>query len=146
MQQLDISKPGLGTDRKRGPDAKPRRENPFLPYEPELHVADLGDEHVCLLNKFPVMRDHALIVTREFVDQQEPLRPADFAAVWPLLGETGGLGFYNAGELAGASQRHRHFQVVPTPLVPFGANLQLEIQNSMSKPSSRMVGRSGNFG
>lgn len=106
-----------------GGPAKPRAgvgrgaaRNPFLPYEPELHVADLGPDHVCLLNKFPVLRDHALVITRRFAEQEDPLEAGDLLAVWSLLGEAGGLAFYNSGPTAGASQRHRHFQVVPTPL------------------------------
>ena len=105
-----------GADRKRGRALPPAPGNPFLPYEETLYVADVGPGHVCLLNKFPVMRDHALIVTREFEEQTTPLGAADFEALWTALGELGGIGFYNAGEIAGASQRHRHLQVVPVPL------------------------------
>jgi ATP adenylyltransferase len=64
---------------------------------------------------------HVLIVTRAFEDQQERLGPADFAALWTCLEETDGLGFLNAGEAAGASQRHKHLQVVPLPQGPGGA-------------------------
>ncbi len=103
--------------------------NPFLPYEEALRVVDLNDTHVCLLNKFNVVDRHVLLVTREFEDQQSPLGPADFAALWACLAETDGLGFYNAGEMAGASQRHKHLQVVPLPLgpgaaFPFAARLE----------------------
>jgi ATP adenylyltransferase len=97
---------------------KPKRggPNPFLPYERELHVADLSPTHVCLLNKYPVLPHHALLVTREFEDQEQLLTRNDFDASWRALAEMDGLVFYNAGELAGASQRHRHLQLVPTPL------------------------------
>jgi ATP adenylyltransferase len=94
------------------------RTNPFLPYDEALWVADLSDTHICLLNKFNVVERHALLVTRAFEDQQQPLRVADFAALWSCLEETSGLGFYNAGEAAGASQRHKHLQLVPLPLGP----------------------------
>ena len=112
------------TDRQRAAGA-----NPFLPYEAALHVADLSDTHVCLLNKFNVVDRHVLLVTREFEEQQSPLCTADFAALWAGLEETGGLGFYNAGEIAGASQRHKHLQIVPLPLgpgegFPFAARLE----------------------
>ena len=92
--------------------------NPFLPYDEELWVADLSDTHVCLLNKFNVVEHHVLLVTRAFEDQEEPLCPADFAALWACLEETSGLCFYNAGQAAGASQRHKHLQAVPLPLGP----------------------------
>ena len=54
--------------------------NPFLPYQPELLVAKLADDYVCLLNKFPVLSPHLLICTRAFVEQGEPLTLADFSA------------------------------------------------------------------
>jgi ATP adenylyltransferase len=92
--------------------------NPFLPFEPELFVADVSDTHLCLLNKFNVVDRHVLLVTRRFEDQEAPLGRADFAALWACLGETRGLGFYNAGAAAGASQRHKHLQLVPLPLGP----------------------------
>lgn len=101
-----------------GPRHKPRRSagNPFLPYDEALHVSDVSETHVCLLNKYPVLPHHTLLVTRKFEDQEQPLSRDDFDAAWRALGELDGLVFYNAGALAGASQRHRHLQLVPTPL------------------------------
>jgi len=91
------------------------RQNPFLPANPELVVGAIGDSHLCVLNKFPAIEHHALIVTRDFQDQQAPLDRSHFEALWACLRE-GGLGFYNAGAVAGASERHRHLQLVPTPI------------------------------
>ncbi len=93
-------------------------EDPFLPYDPELLVQGLGTHHVALLNKFQVLEHHVLIVTRDFEHQESPLTRADFAALHEVMRTAGGLGFYNAGEVAGASQRHKHLQWVPTPLDP----------------------------
>jgi len=90
--------------------------NPFLPYDEDLFVADVSDTHVCLLNKFNVLDHHLLLVTRAFEDQELLLTGADFAAIWSCLAEVGGLGFYNGGEVAGASQPHRHLQLVELPL------------------------------
>jgi ATP adenylyltransferase len=92
--------------------------NPFLPYDAGLFVADVSDTHVCLLNKFPVVPRHALVVTRAFEDQEAWLGPADFEALAACLAEGPAFGFYNAGPAAGASQRHKHFQLVPVPLGP----------------------------
>jgi ATP adenylyltransferase len=94
----------------------PAGANPFLPYDEDLFVADVSDTHVCLLNKFNVVDDHVLIVTRAFESQEDPLRRADLEALWTCTSELDGLGFYNAGRVAGASQLHRHLQVIPTPL------------------------------
>jgi ATP adenylyltransferase len=90
--------------------------NPFLPYEEALFVADVSSSHVAVLNKFNVLRDHLLVVTRVFEEQSLPLTRADFEALWACLGEGDALGFYNSGPDAGASQRHRHLQLVPLPL------------------------------
>ncbi|MGE5660403.1 MAG: ATP adenylyltransferase family protein [Actinomycetota bacterium] len=94
--------------------------NPFLPYEKDLFVADISDTHLCLLNKFNVVEDHLLIVTREFEEQESLLTLSDFEAMWAVLAEIDGLAFYNGGKLAGASQRHKHLQVVPLPIAPSG--------------------------
>jgi ATP adenylyltransferase len=90
--------------------------NPFLPPDPELTVADLSATHLCVLNKFNVIDRHLLIITREFEDQNELLTREDFEALEIAMGEFGGLGFYNAGTIAGASQPHKHLQLVPLPL------------------------------
>ena len=108
------------SDRKRQHTADQRelKENPFLPYEPELFVSDISTTHLCLLNKFPAVSGHALIVTRAFEEQTTPLHRADFEALWACLQEGEAVAFYNSGEAAGASQPHRHLQLVPAPLAP----------------------------
>jgi sulfate adenylyltransferase (ADP) / ATP adenylyltransferase len=103
--------------RKRRLAARSESHNPFLPADPSLIVGAIGESHLCVLNRFPVIEHHALIVTRDFEDQEAPLTRADFEAAWDCLREMGGLVFYNAGLAAGASQKHRHLQLVPTPLV-----------------------------
>ena len=99
--------------------------NPFLPYEQALFVTDISATHLCLLNKFNVVDRHLLIVTREFEHQETWLTLQDFEALWACLQEIDGLGFYNGGEKAGASQPHKHLQLVPFPLVPSGENLPI---------------------
>ena len=95
---------------------KPSGFNPFLPYEQSMYVADAGHEHVCLLNKFPVLSPHLLICSKQFVQQTQPLTVSDFAA-WILGFESDNdLGFYNGGTIAGASQPHRHMQLIKTQL------------------------------
>lgn len=87
--------------------------NPFLPYDPDLFVAELSPTHLCLLNKFNVVDAHLLIVTRHFEAQTSWLTLADFDAMWCCLHEFAGLAFYNAGPTAGASQPHKHLQYIP---------------------------------
>jgi ATP adenylyltransferase len=90
--------------------------NPFLPYERELFVADVSETHVCLLNKFNVLDHHLLIVTRHFEEQDSLLTLDDFEALFRCMAEGESLGFYNAGTAAGASQPHKHLQLVSVPL------------------------------
>ncbi|MEA5575533.1 phosphorylase [Anabaena sp. UHCC 0451] len=87
--------------------------NPFLPYEKDLFVADISDTHLCILNKFNVVDYHLLIITRIFEEQESLLTFEDLAAMWACLTDFDGLVFYNSGKLAGASQRHKHLQIVP---------------------------------
>lgn len=101
------------------------KRNPFLPYDPELYVAEASPTHVCLLNKFNVVEHHLLIVTRAFESQETLLTRQDFEALWTCLAEYPGLGFYNSGAVAGASQPHKHLQLVPLPLDPAGPDLPI---------------------
>lgn len=97
----------------------PTDPDPFLPpYDVRLLVAELGPRHALLLNKFPVLDGHLLIVTRERLPQEACPDPADFAATAPLLAGAPALAFYNGGPESGASQPHRHFQAVTLPLGP----------------------------
>jgi sulfate adenylyltransferase (ADP) / ATP adenylyltransferase len=93
--------------------ATPANVNPFLPYDPELFVAPISPTHIALLNKFNVVEHHLLIVTRVFEDQQCQLTQQDCEALLIGLTEIDGLAFYNAGPEAGASQSHKHLQLVP---------------------------------
>ncbi|ALA58369.1 ATP adenylyltransferase family protein [Nitrospira moscoviensis] len=91
----------------------PANRNPFLPYDPDLFVASISPTHVALLNKYSVLEPHLLIVTRAFEDQRAQLTQKDCEALLAALTEIDGLAFYNAGQEAGASQAHKHLQIVP---------------------------------
>ena len=87
--------------------------NPFLKPDPELTVGPIGDEHVVILNKFPLCERHLVLARREFEEQLLPLVRSDFAALAIIMAEAGGIGLYNGGTAAGASQRHKHVQWMP---------------------------------
>jgi sulfate adenylyltransferase (ADP) / ATP adenylyltransferase len=95
-----------------------KRIDPFLPYEQDLFVGDLSASHICLLNKFNVVNNHLLIVTRAFESQTDLLNLQDFTALWRCLEEIDGLAFFNGGKTAGASQSHKHLQLIPLPFLP----------------------------
>lgn len=107
-----------------GIEGSPR--NPFLPPDAALLVGDVSPTHFCVLNKFNVVNHHLLVVTRAFEDQEEPLTLPDFEALWTCMAEYDALAFYNAGATAGASQPHKHLQIVPVPLGPGGPALPIE--------------------
>jgi len=111
---------------KSGAAASGKEFNPFLPYEEDLFVTDISGTHVCLLNKFNVLNHHLLIVTRTFENQESLLTLPDCEALCACMAEFEGLAFYNAGQTAGASQRHKHLQVVPLPLVAEGPRIPIE--------------------
>ena len=111
---------------KKATKALGKAFNPFLPYEEDLFVADISKTHVCLLNKYNVANYHLLIITREFEEQETLLTLQDFEALGACMAEFDGLAFYNAGKTAGASQRHKHVQLVPLPLAPEGPQIPIE--------------------
>ena len=105
-----------GFDRKKRSKTEQERTglDPFEPpYDDDLFVVDASDTHVVLLNKYPVVQDHLVVVTREFEPQQSLLTGPDFEGLLACMLRLGGLGFYNAGAVAGASQSHKHLQWVP---------------------------------
>ena len=108
--------------------------NPFLPCDSDLFVADISATHRCLLNKFTVLTDHLLIVTRDFEHQETWLTRQDFQALWACMAEFDGLGFYNGGFAAGASQPHKHLQYVPFPLVSVGPDIPIETLLPTGRP------------
>lgn len=87
--------------------------NPFLPPAPALTVDDVSATHNIVLNKFAVCDLHLVLADKVFSEQLHPLRDIDFRALADFLAEQGGLGFYNGGAAAGASQRHKHTQWIP---------------------------------
>jgi len=109
---------------RTGPKPPPR--NPFLPPEPELTVAEVSRTHVAVLNKFNVLDHHLLIVTRTFEHQETLLTVDDFRALFACMAEHKALGFYNGGQIAGASQPHKHLQLVPLPFAPQGPPVPME--------------------
>lgn len=113
-------------DKAKKQEKKAKDFNPFLPYEEDLFVTNISESHLCLLNKYNVIDNHLLIITREFEEQENLLTLADFQAMWACLPELDGLIFYNSGKIAGASQRHKHLQLVPLPLAPEGASIPIE--------------------
>ncbi len=112
--------------RQRARAQRGEEADPFGPCEPSLLLGDLGPSHCCVLNKFPALAHHLLIVTRAFEDQERLLTVADLEALWIALAGVDGFAFYNGGKVAGASQRHKHLQLVPLPMAQGEPPLPME--------------------
>jgi ATP adenylyltransferase len=120
---------------------EPAPDNPFLPPDPALTLGRVAPAHVAVLNRFNVLANHLLVVTERFEDQESLLTLGDFEALCWALGEFTSLGFYNGGVEAGASQAHKHLQVVPLPLGE-GEDLPLAVRLHLaSAPFSRVCER-----
>jgi len=121
-----LRKKDLARKQQEAANASGKKVNPFLPPEKGLIVADITDTHQAILNKFNVVEHHLLIITRHFEDQDTLLTMNDLEALWLCMNEYSCLGFYNGGREAGASQQHKHLQIVPLPLASIGPAIPIE--------------------
>jgi ATP adenylyltransferase len=105
---------------------KKKISDPFMPpYNTGLYIGEMKDEleeneYVVLLNKFAVVEGHFLLITKKFESQTSPLSPSDLVTTYRLLQESKKQGrnifaFYNCGDNSGASQPHKHLQLIPCP-------------------------------
>ncbi|KAI9486711.1 MAG: ATP adenylyltransferase-domain-containing protein [Benjaminiella poitrasii] len=111
--------PGLAkktSDKDKEDKEDDKKSNPFENPNPALVVKEL-DEHNIFLNKYAVIPNHLIIATKEFKKQSAPLLPNDLYETFKVLKDFGAshpaLAFYNCGEQSGASQGHKHVQVLP---------------------------------
>ncbi len=124
---INLARKEQDKEKQQAKEAKTgKRVNPFLPYEEDLFVCDISPTHLCLLNKFNVVENHLLIVTRAFEEQTELLNIQDFMALAACMQEIDGLAFYNGGKVAGASQPHKHLQLIPLPMIEEVTYLPIE--------------------
>ncbi|KAJ5555666.1 ATP adenylyltransferase C-terminal [Penicillium sp. DV-2018c] len=119
---------------KPTPDNEPKtpKPDPFENPSPDLLIAQIPAENPTynlILNKFPVIPNHFLLVTKEWSAQTDILDKADLEATYECLkawnadgdGSSSANGssskslfaFFNSGDDSGASQPHRHLQFLP---------------------------------
>lgn len=103
-----------------GRDKESAQFDPFLPYDQRLEVAHLERnlDHAILFNKFALVPSHLLVITKHFEEQSDPITKSSFDAMLETMEKfrdnaVDWLVFYNCGKVAGASQHHRHFQLMP---------------------------------
>jgi len=99
-----------------------RRTDIFLePFEDGICVCDnLTKTHRLLFNKYPCREHHVLVVTKHREQQGELLNFEDFKASLIVLRafQSNAVVFYNSSPTAGASQSHKHLQVMPVASIP----------------------------
>ena len=89
------------------------KPNPFLPWDQRLEVDRISESHVVILNKYPVQTSHMLLITQDWQPQTGWLSMEDWQSLARIDATTTGLWFFNSGPAAGASQPHRHLQLLP---------------------------------
>ena len=88
------------------------KQNPFNPWEKILEIERIGNDHQLILNKYPVQKGHILLITNTWKPQNGWLDINDWIAIQKVNKDTSGLWFFNSSTIAGASQPHRHFQLL----------------------------------
>lgn len=108
------------------------KPNPFLPWDRDLEVELLGCTHLLLLNKYPVQEGHLLLITQQWKPQAGWLEAADWQALAQVDEDSPGLWFFNSCAAAGASQPHRHLQLLPRVAGSISCPLQPAIAEQLA--------------
>ncbi|KAK0666519.1 ATP adenylyltransferase-domain-containing protein [Cercophora samala] len=94
--------------------------NPFASPAQAMLITPLGSppSHNLVLNKFAIVPEHFILSTAAFKPQTHLLEADDLAAAYACIEEYAQHGqelfvFFNSGEHSGASQPHRHLQLLP---------------------------------
>ncbi|KAF7563980.1 hypothetical protein G7046_g102 [Stylonectria norvegica] len=116
------------------PAKPPKVFDPFANPPATLRITDLGSQHYLVLNKFAIVPEHFILATTSFKPQTHVLEKLDLEATQACIeayeaartteaeegardGMNGGgdglFAFFNCGEHSGASQPHRHIQLLP---------------------------------
>lgn len=100
-------------------------EDPFENPCDDLIVSnDVNEDgsYKLLLNKYPIVPEHSLLVTKEFKDQASALTPNDLMLAYKFICKMDDedensrhLVFYNSGPKSGSSQNHKHLQAFKIP-------------------------------
>lgn len=89
--------------------------DPFLPSQlhPSHIVTSISTKHTLILNKFYTINEHSILITKQYERQETLLNLQDIEAWFFCISSIKALGFYNSNSDAGASQPHKHMQLIP---------------------------------
>ncbi|ODV97976.1 hypothetical protein PACTADRAFT_468 [Pachysolen tannophilus NRRL Y-2460] len=109
-------------NRKSDDEEANKAKNPFSKNDPLLTVVEnLLSTHKILLNKYPNIRDHFLMVTRDFIKQDTLLSIDELFTMFTILNNLNKssndrfFSFFNSGLQSGYSQIHKHIQFLSLP-------------------------------
>ncbi|PON29904.1 hypothetical protein TGAM01_v201270 [Trichoderma gamsii] len=127
-------------NKPKGPPPDPSKPpfDPFAHPPASLFITDLGPSHFLVLNKFAVVPEHFILATKENKPQTHVLEESDLEAALACIEayeqarqsssnldgaaassrekgsqDDGLFAFFNGGPHSGASQAHRHLQLLP---------------------------------
>ncbi|KAJ4391061.1 bifunctional AP-4-A phosphorylase/ADP sulfurylase [Gnomoniopsis smithogilvyi] len=135
------------------PSSGHEKKKPFNPFEnppPQLTVSPIGPSHTLVLNKFAIVPEHAILITRTFKPQTHLLEADDLAATHACIRAyhdcpTEGkereelFAFFNCGDHSGASQPHRHLQLLPVTRMRDGLAYEREEHAAWSVLANRLT-------
>lgn len=130
----------------------PRNEDgksidPFSPEnrDKDLIVSRISPTHTMMMNKYPIMIDHALIVTDKLFTQRSLLDDDDFNALLYVQRVFPAFQFYNCGPEAGASQYHKHLQCIPMDSLALQQDPAVPIDTAINRYVNNNHLKSGDF-
>ncbi|GAB9470286.1 5',5'''-p-1,p-4-tetraphosphate phosphorylase [Globisporangium polare] len=107
-------------------EKKPFRD-PFAKehLEQDLFITQVHGTHNLVLNKFSIVDEHLVLPTIEYEAQETPLSKADLRAMWTSMRDLDAFAFFNCGYESGASQPHKHMQLMSYPSLKAFTNLDM---------------------
>ncbi|KAK4160637.1 inositol phospholipid synthesis protein Scs3p [Cladorrhinum sp. PSN259] len=108
------------------PQSQEQKKSFFDPFDnpaKAMLITPLGEGHNLVLNKFAIVPEHFILTTKEWKEQEDLLEAQDLEAAYACIkafeehddGKGGGKElyvFFNSGKGSGASQPHRHLQML----------------------------------
>ena len=95
-------------------DKKNRKGSKFDQGFPgDLFISYFESDYMLVFNKYPLAKNHILLVDRSLCPQSLNLTIHDLFAMFCLADRLDGFSFYNSDPRSGASVSQRHFQVIP---------------------------------
>lgn len=102
----------------------------------DLLIDDNFDQFRLLFNKYPILKNHIILVTKEFESQNTHLNLAQISNSLYLNSLLDSICFFNGGYNAGASQMRKHLQFIPKESF---SNLSFGIFNLITKQNDILI-------